>query len=235
MVLAFDGDSTINNFMALSIAYIVEEWQIKLMKTQVIVIHGGSTYKSYADYIGDLKKTRYTVKDIREEMTWVGWKESLNKNLGNKFDVLALEMPNRWNAHYHEWEIWFEKIIAEVEPNSIFIGHSLGAIFLAKYFCLHNYNKMKNLLLVAAPYNDSNTVESLEKFVMPKNVSRLQKLGNKVHLYFSKDDKVVPFSEFKKFKRVLPDAVQHIFEGKGHFNTEHFSEILADIKNLSKS
>ena len=66
---------------------------------------------------------------------------NLDKVLGGGYEVLIPQMPNSQNARYSEWKILFEKIISILDDEIILIGHSLGGIFLVKYFSENDYAK----------------------------------------------------------------------------------------------
>jgi len=57
------------------------------------------------------------------------------------------------------------------------------------------------------------------------------KEGEKYFLYHSKDDPIVPFMDLEKYLKALPTAKEMIFEDRGHFSVENFSEILENIKS----
>ena len=60
-------------------------------------------------------------------------------------------MPNKQNAAYDEWSIWFEKYFAYLKDDVILIGWSLGGMFLAKYLSDKPFPvKIKSLFLLAA-------------------------------------------------------------------------------------
>ena len=49
-------------------------------------------------------------------------------------------------------------------------------------------------------------------------------------MYHSKDDPVVPYFEFEKYKAQLPNAYMKSFEDRQHFNQDTFPEIVEDIR-----
>jgi pimeloyl-ACP methyl ester carboxylesterase len=51
----------------------------------------------------------------------------------------------------------------------------------------------------------------------------------KIYVYGSKDDPLVPFSHIQKYKEYLPQAKFHIFEDRGHFFQPEFPELLENI------
>ncbi len=200
----------------------------KNINQQVVVIHGGNAFDNYQDYLDNLKK-----KEISLEKLYLrGWKENLGNDLGEGFDVLAPRMPNSQNARYLEWKIWFEKIIPFLDDNLIFIGHSLGGIFLVKYLTENNYpKKIKAVLLVGIPYN-TPTRHPLADFNITKPLANFTRQAGKIVIFHSKDDKIVPFSNAKQFLKEIPNAVFNSFKDRGHFNQETFPEIIKLIKNL---
>lgn len=200
------------------------------MKKQVIVIHGGDTFDTYEDWLSYLKVKKLDFERIKNPFS--GWKETLGEKLGDEFELVYPQMPNKQNAKYAEWKIWFETIIPYLEPEVIFIGHSLGGIFLAKYLSENKFpKKIKAIFLVAACYDDE-TVGSLADFKIPENLEGLRKQGGRIFIYHSEDDPIVPITDAKKYKQALPDAKLTIFKDRGHFMQEEFSELVEDIKNL---
>jgi len=199
------------------------------MKKQVILIHGGSTFNTYKDYLAFLKGLKIDLN----RYTRIKWNDSLRKDLGSKFDILLPKMPNPINAKYNEWKILFKKIALLLDNNVILIGHSLGAIFLVKYLSENRFpKKILATLLISPPYDEEGMEESLGDFILPKNLNKLNKQGGKIFIYQSKDDLVVPYSHLKKYKKALPEAIVREFKKRGHFNQSKFPELIRDIKGL---
>jgi predicted alpha/beta hydrolase family esterase len=199
------------------------------MKKQIIVINGGNAFKKFEEYLDYLKNRPVDLERLRRK----DWKSNLNNNLGIEYEVLIPQMPNSQNARYSEWKIWFERVIPLLNEKVIFIGHSLGGIFLAKYLSENNYPKtIEAIFLVAAPYNTQNQYPIVD-FVIQENLDNLSKQVGKIFLYQSKDDEVVPYSNVESYKKTLPNAIVKIFEDRKHFNQENFPEIVDDIKKLN--
>lgn len=196
-------------------------------------MHGGEPYESYADFLADLKKSTPEREDFNKGSNNHNrmWRDDVELKLAKTHDVFQPRMPNKDFADYAAWKTWFEKLLDFVHIGPIFVGHSLGGVFLAKYFSENSdKKKTKAIFLVAAPFGDNADRYSLATFSLPKDLSRLAKFGSKIHLYASKDDKVVPFADLAKYRRALPEAKVRIFEDRGHFKLEAFPEILRDIK-----
>ena len=88
------------------------------MKKQILVIHGGDSYSTHAKYLRALKNEKIDFDKMRAS----GWKDNLQKSLGNKFEVFRPQMPNRENARYTEWKIWFEKILPLMDKDIVLVG-----------------------------------------------------------------------------------------------------------------
>jgi len=201
-----------------------------MAKKQVVVIHGGDTFNSYEDYLSFLKS--FEIYDI-EYCKRKGWKNFLQDELGEEFEVISPEMPNRDNAKYVEWKIWFEKIIPLLDSEVILIGHSMGGIFLAKFLSENDFpKKIRATILVAAPYDEKDTDEALGDFNLPDSLEKFTGQSPQIILYHSKDDLVVPFVDFLKYKRGLPSSRGIIFENRGHFGEKEFPELIKEIKAL---
>lgn len=198
------------------------------MKKQILVIHGGNAFEKYDEYLSSLKNKEITLERLKSK----DWKSNLGAVLGEEYEVLTPQMPNSQNARYSEWKILFERIIPILEYEIIFVGHSLGAIFLAKYLSENNYpKKIKATFLVAPPYNTKD-IHPLVDFILLNHLEEFAKQGGEISIYHSKDDQVVPFSNCLDYQKDLPSAHIKIFEDRQHFNQESFPEIIDDIKNL---
>ncbi|MBX4199012.1 alpha/beta hydrolase [Candidatus Parcubacteria bacterium] len=200
------------------------------MKKQVVVIHGGDNYGTYEAYIASLKEF---VVDSLEYFMKQGWKDSLESSLGDEYKVIRPEMPNKFNARYEEWRIWFEKLLPLLDQEIILVGHSLGGIFLAKYLSENKLAKrIHGTFLIAAPFDEEDADYELVDFNLPPSLKLLEEQGGKIFLYHSKDDKQVPFKDIAKYAKAIPNAVVRTFKDKGHFNQKEFPELVSDIKSL---
>lgn len=199
------------------------------MKKQVVVIHGGTTFATYKQYLAYLKKEELNF----EKATSKRWKDHLGEKLGKGFEVVMPLMPNSANARYLEWKIWFEKLFPFLEKEVVLLGHSLGGLFLAKYLSERKFpKKILGTLLVAPPYDGEGSEESLDYFKLKKDLSGLQKQSGKLIFYHSQDDENVPMVDFVKYKKALPDACFRDFKNRGHFVQKNFPEIVREIKKL---
>ena len=189
---------------------------------QILIIHGGDSFSSYDAYVRSLRSLEISYDRLRQQKKWKTW---LVEQLPEA-DVLLPTFPNCSNAVYDEWVVYFEKLLPFLHDEVYLIGHSLGAMFLAKYLNEAPLNKpVKKLLLVAGGYDDES-MEDLGSFKVT-SAKNLPQSADEIHLFHSKDDPVVPYSELAKFQADLPDAIIHSFENRGHFLGESFPELLA--------
>ena len=203
------------------------------MKQQIILIHGGESWKTHEEYIDYLKKSPVDLESLRLERK--GWKDNLAEHLGADFDVIFPEMPCWMNSKYAEWKIWFEKIAALIDDGAILVGHSLGGIFLAEYFAETNFTKkVKAIFLIAAPYASVASNKEMGDFMLPNDISKIQEQCPRVFIYQSKDDPVVPFADALHYAAALPKAKLIAFEQNGHFRQAEFPELVQQIKELVK-
>ena len=199
------------------------------MKKQIVVIHGGGTYKTYKEYMAYLKSLKVDLDKYRRK----DWKDSLADRLGRSFEVFLLKMPNPTNAQYNEWKILFNKIARLLRNNVILIGHSLGGVFLAKYLSENKFpKKILASILVAPPYDEKDIKEPVCDFVISNNLDKFKKQGGKIFIYQSEDDPVVPYVDLGKYQKALPNAIIRIFKDRGHFDQPEFPELVNEIKKL---
>jgi len=196
-------------------------------KKQILMIHGGMTFKNERDYLRYLKNIK--VSTIPKPY----WEADLEKKLSKRFEIVRPRMPLQDNAKYRDWKILFERYIPLLKKDYILIGSSLGGIFLAKYLSEHKMpKKALSVYLVCAPFDGTLPTEDLVGgFKLKSNLSLLEKNCRNLYIMFSKDDDVVPVSHAEKYRRKLKKAHVIIFKGKkGHFTVSKFPEIITQIK-----
>lgn len=201
-------------------------------KKQILLIHGGSTFKNGDDYLRFLKMRKIS---ITKKLSWTG--DYLDRQLGKSYDIIRPRMPLQDNATYNEWKIHFERFFPFLRNDIILIGSSLGGIFLAKYLSENKFpKKVLVVFLIAPPFDNTLAVEDLAGgFRLKSNLSLIEKNVHQLYLLFSKDDKVVPPSHAEKYQNKLRNAKTIIYKSKnGHFNISTFPEIVALIRNIEK-
>ena len=198
-----------------------------MVKHDVIVIHGGSCWATYREYLNDLKHTKF----VPGASPANNWQQSLQAGLGPQFRVLLPEMPNWQNAKYQEWKIWLDNILAASGKHPLVVGHSLGGIFLMRYFSeTRRLREIKRLLLVSAPYATVSDNPDFGDFAFKRAPTNLRRQGQLITFYHSQDDQIVPFENLQKYQKILPDARYQIFKDQGHFIQKSFPELVHELK-----
>lgn len=192
---------------------------------QVLIIHGGSSYSSYESYRKDLEQSKIDYDRLKLQKGWRSW---IAEQMPDA-DVLLPTFPNGYNAVYDEWKVYFEKILPYLDDDVQIVGHSLGAMFLAKHLNDTQLSKkVRRLILISGGYDDEIN-EELGSFGVT-SAANLAKSAQEIHLFHSVDDPVVPYTELAKFQTDLPGAYSHIFDERGHFTDETFAELLDLLK-----
>ncbi len=125
---------------------------------QILFIHGGESFSKYESYLERLKNKQLDYESLKYAPRWREWIAQQAVDC----DVLLPTMPNGFYAVYDEWVIYFEKILPMLTDGVTLVGHSLGGMFLAKYFHTHKLEeKVHRIVLVAARYGETKTAALL--------------------------------------------------------------------------
>lgn len=208
------------------------------MKKQVFYVHGGDSFNSQANYLEYLKTA--PIWDLPSLSPTLSWKRSLALELGEEYEVFMPAMPNRNNAHYLEWKIWFERHFEYLRDRVILIGGSLGAMFLAKYLAENKTPfKVAGVYLLAAPGGeyplqaDGNDCQTFR--FTSENAQNITNNASQVEIWHSEDDFVVPIAEASWYQKHLPEAKLRLFKDKNHFQVPELPELVAAIKQISQN
>lgn len=197
-----------------------------MQPSSIIIIHGGNSYSSEREYQDAIisKQVSYLTEPKR------GWKDEMFTQFSPYLPVLMPKMPSKDNAKLDHWLITFQKLIPFIDERTMFVGHSLGGVFLAIYLSTY-WNlpfKAGQVHLVAPDYNEGEFVFDITK------KDNLLENSNQIHLWQSEDDFALELTGGRKYRELIPKSNQHIFEDKGHFLSEHFYELYRFINNSLK-
>lgn len=200
-------------------------------KQQILYIHGGNSYSNYNNYLEALRSKKIrNLPNIAPLKTWTG---TFQQELGETFEVFMPSMPNSDNAKYNEWKIWFERHIEYLRDGLVLVGWSLGGMFLVKYLIENEFPlKIKALFLLAPPFEPfSEELEDCADFsFLWVKLPILNRKCEKVIIFHSMDDFVVPYEHALSYKRVIPEAEIVTFKDKNHFLIEKLPELLDKIR-----
>ncbi len=193
-------------------------------------MHGGDAYATHDAFLDDLKNR--TLRDPYGE-GGVRWADTLRSELGEEYEIFTPQMPNKQNAAYEEWKIWFERHFEYLRDGVTLVGWSLGGIFFAKYLSENEVPfKVGSLYMLAAPFHseDLHDVGCGDFVLDPELLAKLPEKVREIVLMHSKDDFVVPYDHALVYQTLLLTAELVTFEDKNHFLVEEFPELTAMIK-----
>lgn len=202
-------------------------------KRQIVFIHGGTAFTRYEDFLAYLGTK--LIRDPLGEQEERRWQSSLREELVGTHEVYMPAMPNKQNAKYNEWKLWFERYFEFLRDDVVLIGHSLGGYFLAKYLVENVMPvRVRGLILLAAPFeNDDFGGEDGGDFHFEtSNLITLMKQVREVHILHSEDDPIVSYKHAEKYKHTLETAHLHTFSDKNHFIIPDFPELIKLIRLL---
>lgn len=163
------------------------------------------------------------------------WKSLFVEELGDAYEFVAPPMPNRQNAKYNEWKIWFERHFEYLQEGTVLIGCSLGAMFLAKYLSSNELPfRPKAVFLLAGAYDipGEALADGGDFMIAPASVRSALGKTDQLIIVHSTDDFVVPFVHAEAIAAALPEAEFMVFEDKNHFLIEEFPELVEKIRSL---
>lgn len=203
-------------------------------KTQVVYVHGGESFLKYDDYLERLRTIPLWHLEPDQAKKWT---KTLAEDLGDYYEVIMPSMPNRENAKYGEWQIWFERHFEHLKDGAIIIGCSLGAMFLTKYLSenILPFSAQAIILMAAAiPVPGEDHTDFGDFLIDLDKVNNITDNYKNVVIMHSKDDFVVPFEHGEKLHNAMSRAEFLPFDDKNHFLVSEFPELIAKIKAFSQ-
>ena len=152
--------------------------------------------------------------------------------LGPGYRISHPDMPDPENPHYSEWKITLSQELASRDDGLILIGHSLGASVLLKFLSEEKvHQRIAGLFLISAVYWGKEDWD-VKEYVLKRNFTSKLPPIEKIFLYHSRDDEVVPVTHLRYYAEVLPNAIAREFAHRGHLFGKGLPELAEDIKGL---
>jgi len=145
---------------------------------------------------------------------WFPWAKLKLEKKGMK--VIVPDLPNAMNPDSDDWNASIKKLIKNDEEITV-IGHSLGGTAIYK-LCEDNKIKIKEAIIIAAPFNDLGW-DNLKLFftgIKDYSVCNIEKCT----LMYSDNDPYVPLNHAEEFKKRIQGSEILIYRKIGHFNFE---------------
>lgn len=197
---------------------------------QVVFIHGGDSFATNEAFYEYLRAKEYEP----HPEPYQRWRDDVAAKLeAAGFEWIFLAMPNKQNADYEAWKIWFEKVISfiESENDTQLVGHSLGACFFLRYFSENDAPfDVSKLHLVALALEQAGVDGGLGSFAADiKNIPTITSKVGELHLYHSTDDPICPYAHSERVSEAVSGSELHTFTDRHHFIQPEFPELLAEI------
>ena len=86
------------------------------MKNQIIFIRGGEAFDTKEQYYNYLRQREYNPFEQKKSWRdWIGWA------LSEEYEMMMPTMPNKHNADYLSWQIWFEKLFPYLNDQKLIV------------------------------------------------------------------------------------------------------------------
>jgi len=176
------------------------------------------------------------------EEGWFPWlKQELEKN---GFQVQVPAMPEPVEPKIEKWVSYLNKIVSNVDENTLFVGHSIGCQTILRYLeGLPIEKKVGGAVFVAGWLSSPNLETEEEKRIakpwieIPIDFEKVKQHTKKFFAIFSDDDEVISLDNKELFEQKL-GAKTIIESGCGHFgesdNITELSSALKAIMEISK-
>jgi uncharacterized protein len=154
---------------------------------------------------------------------WLPWLEG--ELTQHRVQCFVPHFPTPEYQNYQNWSLILDayREIGIINQETILVGHSLGALFVAKYI-LHKKVNAKCYIAVAG-FNrfkgKSDRFYNVNKLFFTED-AELQGLKNYIdirHCFISDNDSHLPIEKLKEFVSLI-SAECHLIPGAGHFNAD---------------
>jgi len=153
---------------------------------------------------------------------WFPW---LEKKLSEKnLRCVVPQFPTPYQQSYTNWEklLNYYKELGFVDKDTVFIAHSIGSTFVAKYVIRNNI-KIKGLISVSGFNNFLSGMEEFDNmnksfFLDNRELSKFKEYVDFIHCFISENDPHLPIDKLKEFADKIGGEL-HIISNGGHFNT----------------
>lgn len=207
------------------------------MKQEILLIGGGDSFSNRENFLEHLKTVE--LRDVPTETPYKSWKDWLVEELGDNYWVDIPKMPNKENAKYDEWKIWFERHLGLLDGPVILIGLSLGAQFLAKFLIENEPSvEIRALFLLAGPCGQFEDPQGMDcaSFQFPSSdLPAIKAKVDNIYILHSEDDFLVPYEHALQYKAALPEAELVTFTDKNHFLVPELPDLAAMIREIAKA
>jgi len=99
---------------------------------------------------------------------------------------------------------------------AVVIAHSVGASAMLKLLCERRDPKLRQLLLLAPPYNGADGEWDDDDFAFPTNFASHLPRHLEITIWHSRDDEIIPVANAERYRQKLTRARIILLDGYGH-------------------
>ena len=168
-------------------------------------------------------------------VNWFKW--FFNEVSKSENQVIIPQFPVGLNyQNYNNWKdlLDYYKSLNLINENTVFIGHSIGSIFIVKYL-IENNIKVNKIILVSAFNNytvDGGDYDKVNASFFVNDILEIKELVNEIICIYGDNDPYVKQEALKSFSNEAGTKEVSITNG-GHLNSESgynsFEELLEYI------
>lgn len=154
--------------------------------------------------------------------------DSLQRHLGDAFEVHYPQMPAEEDPHYATWRPAIRQALASLGGGAVVVGHSVGGAILTQTLVESPREAAPGaIVLVAAPFVGPGGWPG-EEFELPRDLGGRLPRGVPVHVFHGLDDEIVPALHAELYARAIPQATLHLLPARDH----QLSNDMADVARV---
>lgn len=149
---------------------------------------------------------------------WFPWLE--NELISKGMKVYNFDYPTPKNQNFENWSSVLNQVKSEINKNSVFICHSIGCVFLAKY-CIENNIRIGKCIFVSGcnNYFFIEKFDKINKFLFTNELNKFSNLCDSRICIYSKNDPYISLPYLESFAKEI-NAKTVVYENAGHFNEQ---------------
>jgi len=141
--------------------------------------------------------------------------ERLQEALGAAVSITFPLVPGLEALDWSAVETQLGKALREL-PGAIVVAHSVGASAMLKLLSEGHDPKLRQLLLLAPPYNGADGEWGDDDFAFPANFASRLPRHLAITLWHSRDDEIIPVASAERYRQKLTRAQIILLDGYGH-------------------
>jgi predicted alpha/beta hydrolase family esterase/ADP-ribose pyrophosphatase YjhB (NUDIX family) len=165
----------------------------------------------------------------------------------NDFEVFWFDISQKNLLSYSAWQKPLEGIKNKIDSETYIVSHSNGTFAVSRFLSDNDIN-IKSWHIVASAFDPQiiNSKSGDFAIIQAKNLLnetpqnsidwvKINQSCESIILHYSKDDLVVSFDQWQKFRQKFPESIIQKYSNYGHFGISDFSELSKFIINQEKN